>query len=86
MSKWNDWRELKYQIADRLFAKELDDAYHMGLRYGTEYSTRTLLFHVKLEREKKGLTPAQRVGYEKAIARMEELRKVIKQKTGAYLP
>ena len=37
-----NWSDLKYEVADKLFGKELDEAYKMGMRIGSEYATRRL--------------------------------------------
>ena len=66
--------ELKYQIADKLFTKELDEAYDMGIRAGAEFATRTLSFRVGLNAEKIKLTKVERSGYEKAIQVIEDTK------------
>jgi len=66
--------ELKYQIADKLFTKELDEAYDMGMRVGAEFATRTLSFRVSLNSEKVKLTKAEKQGYEKAIQVIEDTK------------
>ena len=37
-------REVKYQIADKLFCKEMDEAYSMGIRVGAEFAARKMSF------------------------------------------
>jgi hypothetical protein len=66
--------EFKYQIADKLFAKELDEAYDMGIRMGAEFATRTLSFRVSLNSEKVKMTPTEKKGYEKAIQVIEDVK------------
>jgi hypothetical protein len=67
-------RELKYQIADKLFAKELDEAYDMGIRAGAEFATRTLSFRVNLNSEKVKMTPTEKKGYSKALQVIEDVK------------
>jgi hypothetical protein len=67
-------REVKYQIADKLFARELDEAYDMGMRVGAEFATRTLSFRVNLNSEKVKMTPTEKKGYEKAIQVIEDVK------------
>lgn len=83
MNKWNDWREIKYQIADRLFCEELDDAYRMGVQSGAEYATRTISFRINLKN--KDLTKAQQIGYDKAIAAMQDAKETVQENTGAQV-
>jgi len=66
--------EIKYQIADKFFAKELDEAYDMGMRVGAEFATRTLSFRVSLNSEKVKMTPTEKKGYEKAIQVIEDVK------------
>lgn len=67
-------KELKYQIADKLFAKELDEAYDMGIRAGAEFATRTLSFRVNLNSEKVKMTPTEKKGYSKALRVIEDVK------------
>lgn len=67
-------RELKYQVADKLFAKELDEAYDMGIRAGAEFATRTLSFRVNLNSEKVKMTPTEKKGYAKALQVIEDVK------------
>lgn len=77
------WREVKYQIADKLFTYELDDAYQMGIREGATYATRKITFNIELKRSRMDMTKTQQIGYDKAIANLGDLRKEIKESTGA---
>lgn len=77
--------ELKYQIADKLFAKELDEAYGMGMRVGAEYAARIISFRVNLNSEKVKLTKTEKQGYLKALDVIQDCKPQIEEKTGATL-
>lgn len=77
--------ELKYQIADKLFAKELDEAYGMGMRVGAEYAARIISFRVNLNSEKIKLTKTEKQGYLKALDVIQDCKPQIEEKTGATL-
>ena len=77
------WREVKYQIADKLFTYELDDAYQMGIREGATFSTRKISFNLELKRNRQDMTKTQQIGYDKAVEILKDARKEIKEQTGA---
>jgi hypothetical protein len=79
-----DWAELKYQIADKLFCKELDEAYSMGIRAGAEFAARKMSFEVNLKRQLK-LTKVEERGYQKAIEAIDRVKPEIARSTGAML-
>ena len=74
--------EIKYQIADKLFCKELDEAYSMGIRAGAEFATRKLSFEVNLKRHLK-LTKTEERGYKYAIEAIQRVKPEIERTTGA---
>lgn len=76
--------EIKYQIADKLFCKELDEAYSMGIRAGAEFATRKLSFEVNLKRQLK-LTKVEERGYEYAIEAVKRVKPEIARTTGAMV-
>ena len=80
------WRTMKYQIADKLFAFELDEAYDMGIRIGAEYATHVISFRTSLNSEKIQLTKTEKKGYEKAIQVIQDCKPQIEEKCKAYLP
>lgn len=80
------WRDLKYQIADKLFAFELDEAYDMGIRVGAEYATHVISFRTSLNSEKIQLTKTEKKGYEKALQVIQDCKPQIEEKCKAYLP
>jgi len=41
-------REWKYQLAQKFFERELDDAYKMGIREGVEQVTKAITFNMSL--------------------------------------
>lgn len=79
------WSDIKYEIIDRIAGDLLDEAYDMGIRVGAEYATRTISFRVGVRAETENLTKTQRIGYDKAHAVIQELKKDISDKTGAML-
>lgn len=80
------WRNMKYQIADKLFAFELDEAYDMGIRMGAEYATHVISFRTSLNSEKIKLTKVEKQGYEKALQVIQDCKPQIEEKCKAYLP
>ena len=79
-----NWSDLKYEIADKLFGKELDEAYKQGIRIGAEFATRSLSFEVNLKRHLK-LTKTELRGYNYAIEIIDRTKLHIANKTGATL-
>ena len=77
-----NWSDLKYEVADKLFGKELDEAYKMGMRIGSEYATRRLSFEVSLKRNLT-LTKTEARGYDHAIAAVARIKPEIASQTGA---
>ena len=77
-----NWSDLKYEVADKLFGKELDEAYKMGIRIGAEYATRKLSFEVSLKRCLT-LTKTEERGYDYAIAAVARIKPEIASQTGA---
>lgn len=80
--KIRNWSDFKYEIADLLFGKELDEAYKMGTRVGAEYATRKLSFEVSLKR-RLTLTKTEERGYDHAIAAVARIKPEIANQTGA---
>ena len=77
------WREVKYQIADKVFKYEMDEAFQMGIREGATFSTRKISFAVELKADRLNMTKTQKLGYQKAIDIVRDTRAVIKDQTGA---
>ena len=77
------WREIKYQIADKVFKYEMDEAFQMGIREGATFSTRKITFAVELKADRLNMTKTQKLGYQKAIDIVRDTRAVIKDQTGA---
>ncbi len=78
----SNWRMFKYAIADKLFSKEMDDAYEMGVYEGASFALFKMNFNVKLQNHLT-LTKTEQKGYNKAIEKMEAVREEIIKKTGA---
>mgnify|MGYP000082508580 CR=1 FL=1 len=83
MGKINNWADLRYEIADILFGRELDDAYAMGIREGATIACRKMIFDVDVNAEKIKMTPTEKKGYEKSKQVLQDTRKEIKRITGA---
>lgn len=79
-----NWSDFKYEVADFLFGKELDDAYEMGIRAGAEFATRKLSFEVNLKRQLK-LTKTEERGYDYAIEAIKRVKPEIARRTGAMV-
>ena len=79
------WKFWKYDLADRLFPKQMDEAYEQGVRIGAEYAARLMSFMVVEAEEKTKLTKPQKVGYEVARAAIRDAKKKIHARTGAML-
>lgn len=76
------WKDLRYQIADKLFCAELDEAYSMGIRVGSEFTARKMSFRL---RNRPTMTKTQTQGYDLAFDAIQEVKKEISQQTGAML-
>jgi len=64
--------DIKYFIADKLFSKELDEAYAMGIREGANVMHKDILFNLKTARL--NMTKTRKEGFAKAIELVEEHR------------
>ena len=76
-------KELKEQLADWFFSRELDETHDRALRYGMEQATRILSFQLETQKEKIKMTPTELKGYEKAQAVFAETRASIRGNFGA---
>ena len=74
-----DLKELRYWIADKLFTKELDEAFSMGIREGADFATYKLCFNVKLQNHLT-LTKTEQKGYDKAIESMEAAKEEVQKR------
>lgn len=82
--RFRDWVLFKYEIADFLFKKQLDEAYEQGMRVGAEYASRMLSFSVRnLDTSK--MTKTQKIGHEASMAAIIEAKKDVMRKTGIDL-
>ena len=77
-----NWSDFKYEVADFLFAKQMDSAYKDGIRIGAEYATRKLSFEVGLKR-RLSLTKVESRGYDHAFVAINRAKEEIRNKTGA---
>ncbi len=84
MMMTRDWKHFKYEIADFLFRKELDEAFREGQRSGVEYASNTLGFAVRnLDVSK--MTKTQKIGHEASLSAVIQAKKEIMRKTGVQL-
>jgi len=82
MLKIKNWSVFKDEVAELLFAKQLDEAYKDGIRIGAEYATRKLSFEVGLKR-RLSLTKVESRGYDHAFVAINRAKEEIRNKTGA---
>jgi hypothetical protein len=85
MKKPNNWKLMKYDLADFFFGKQMDEAYWQGVRIGAEYASRMMSFTVVEAGDNTKLTKAQIVGYEVARKAIKDAKKKITERTGAML-
>lgn len=85
MKTTSNWRELKYMIADKLFAYELDEAYAHGVKAGAEFAARTISFQLGLKESTQELTKTQKIGYDKANEVVQSCKEDIRNTTGALV-
>lgn len=79
-----DWKHFKYEIADFLFKKELDEAFREGQRSGVEYASNEVGFAVRnLDVSK--MTKTQKIGHKASLGAVIEAKKEIMRKTGVQL-
>ena len=70
--------EIRYQIAERFFERELDDAFSMGLKEGKRRQASHLRVDLEYKRtraKETGLTKTQLIGYDRC---MEVVKDAIK--------
>lgn len=79
------FRQIKDQLAEWFFRRDLDETHDRALRYGMEQATRILSFHLDKEKEKIKMTPTERKGYEKAQQVFRDTRAGLKAHFGADL-
>jgi hypothetical protein len=79
------WELFLYDIADRIFGYQMDEAYEQGIRIGSEYAAQLISISVEDAGEKAGLTKAQTVGFDVARQAIRDSKKKIHAQTGAML-
>lgn len=70
------YRELKYRIADTLFAYELDEAYRHGIKEGARNALGDAT--VKISIRQQNLTPARAEGAQQALDIIERTKLIWK--------
>jgi glycine cleavage system H lipoate-binding protein len=63
-------RDWKYELAQKFFEKELDDAYKMGIREGVEQLGKAIMFDLKLQDS--NLTKGQVLAWNRAKSIVEK--------------
>lgn len=76
-----DWKHLKYQLAEKLFCAEMDEAFNMGVGHGVTLSTRMMSFALR-NMDVSELTKTQRIGHERAVETMVATTKKIHIESG----
>ena len=71
------FREFKYQIADKVFGRELDETHKRAFIAGVEYAVRNISFDSEIQIDKIQLTKVERKGYEKCQQVIQDTRKRI---------
>ena len=79
-----DWKHFRYELADLLFGKQMDEAFREGQHSGIEYATRKLSIAVR-HLEASNLTKTQKIGQEAAMEAIAEAKKEITERTGVRL-
>lgn len=79
-----NWSDFKFELAELLMGKQLDEAYKQGITIGAEYATRKLSFEVSLKRGLE-LTKTEQRGYDHAIEAVARVKPEITLQTGAML-
>ena len=62
--------EWKYRIADRLFERELDEAFFLGIKEGKSRQAshlRVLMEYKKTRSRELGMTKTQAIGYDRCV-------------------
>jgi len=80
--KIRNWSVFNDEVAELLFAKQLDEAYKDGIRIGAEFATRKLSFEVSLKRHLT-LTKVESRGYDHAFVAINRAKEEIRNTTGA---
>jgi hypothetical protein len=76
-------KEIKFQIADKLFTRELDETHDRAFRAGVAYAVHKFSFDADIQIEKIKMTKVERKGYEKCQQVMKDTRKTIQRQTKA---
>lgn len=78
-------KEIKYEIADKWFKADMDEAFQMGIREGARFAAQKITFQLDLQGERIQMTKTEKKGYMKAVEVAQEQRRIVKQETGALL-
>ena len=78
------WKDIRYEIADKLFNGAMDEAFRQGQHSGIEFASRQIGFAVR-RLELTNMTKTQRIGYDASVTAIAEAKKEIMIKTGVTL-
>ena len=78
-------KEIKYEIADKCFKADMDEAFQMGIREGARFAAQKITFQLDLQSERIIMTKTEKKGYLKAVEVAKEQRQIVKAETGALL-
>lgn len=76
-------KEFKYQVADKMFCSEMDEAYRMGIREGATFATKKIQIDLSMKEAGLNMTKTEQKGFAKAIELVGDCRKEIRSQTGA---
>jgi hypothetical protein len=77
--------DIKYELAEVVFAKELDETHRRAFNAGVVYATRKISFEADLNLEKIIMTKTEKKGYEKCLQIVQDAKTKLKFLTGAPL-
>lgn len=64
------WAEIRYKVADRLFERELDEAFDLGRKAGRQMQAAHLRVQMDYKRTRNlemGMTKTQALGYDRCM-------------------
>ncbi len=77
--------DIKYELAEVVFAKELDETHRRAFNAGVVYATRKISFEADINANKVIMTKTEKKGYEKCLMIIQTSRERLKHLTGAPL-
>ena len=77
--------DIKYELAEVVFAKELDETHRRAFNAGVVYATRKISFEADINLDKLIMTKTEKKGYEKCLQIIQDAKTRLKHLTGAPL-